>query len=230
MSGPVTPAAFSPAADALAAATPGRSGELPPIAAKPPVATAAAAAPPRPVAATPPVPVAADAKPAATARPARQSIADAFSEFSRPSATVTPSAGAVDISRLRPSRPKVEQPAKPAPPSHPSRIWVQVATGRDKAALGFDWRRLIRKAPDAFRGKRAQVSDWGQTNRLLTGPFESTAAANAFITQLRRADIEGSFVWTSPAGQVVDALSARDEPAPAPAPVAKPAARKRGRN
>ncbi len=184
MSAPVTPRGDSPAANALAAASAGSSS-----------AATSAATPPR---AAPPEPP----------RPSRQSLAEAFSEFSRPS-EVTPAAGAVDIRRIRPTRPKVEAPAKPPPPSHPSRIWVQVATGRDKGALAFDWRRLIRKAPEAFRGKKAFVSDWGQTNRLLTGPFESTAAANAFLAQLRRGDIDGSFLWTSPAGQVVDDLSAR---------------------
>ena len=52
------------------------------------------------------------------------------------------------------------------------------------------------------------VTAWGQTNRLLAGPFQSEAAANSFIAQLRRADVDGAFVWTSPAGQVVDALQA----------------------
>jgi hypothetical protein len=185
MSGPVTPQGNSPAASALAAAS------ASPTAAPANVATA----PPR---AAPPEPP----------RPSRQSLAEAFSEFARPS-DVTPAAGAVDIRRIRPARPKAEAPAKPPPPSHPSRIWVQVATGRDKGALGFDWRRLIRKAPEAFRGKKAFVSDWGQTNRLLTGPFESTASANTFLAQLRRGDVDGSFLWTSPAGQVVDELSGR---------------------
>ena len=89
------------------------------------------------------------------------------------------------------------------------RIWVQLATGRDKSALGFDWRRLARQAETAFRGRQPSVSAWGQSNRLLAGPFESEAAANAYITQLRRADVTGMFVWTSPAGQVVDGLPLR---------------------
>jgi hypothetical protein len=83
---------------------------------------------------------------------------------------------------------------------------VQIATGRDKAALGFDWRRMTREAAEVFRGKEPFVTAWGQTNRLLTGPFQSEAAANSFIGQLRHADVEGAFVWTSPAGQVVDAM------------------------
>jgi SPOR domain len=101
----------------------------------------------------------------------------------------------------------VEKP--PPPPSHPSRIWVQVATGRDKSGLAFDWRRMAKSAETLFKGRRGWVSSWNATNRLLAGPFESEAAANAFMAQLRRADIQGSFVWTSPAGQVVDSLTAR---------------------
>ena len=86
---------------------------------------------------------------------------------------------------------------------------MQLATGRDKTALGYDWRRMARESESVFKGKRPLVSSWGQTNRLLTGPFESEAAAGAFLTQLRRNDIEGAFMWTSPAGQVVDALPGR---------------------
>lgn len=82
-----------------------------------------------------------------------------------------------------------------------------MATGRDKGALAFDWRRLTRQSKDTLKGKEAFISAWGQTNRLLTGPFPSEAAASAFITQLRRAGIDGPFQWTSPAGQVVDAMA-----------------------
>lgn len=82
-----------------------------------------------------------------------------------------------------------------------------MATGRDKAALGFDWRRMMREDATVMRGKQAFISEWGRNNRLLTGPFQSEAAAGAFIAQLRRADIDGAFVWLSPAGQVVDPLA-----------------------
>ncbi len=97
---------------------------------------------------------------------------------------------------------------KPAAPSHPSRIWVQVATGRDRKALAFDWRRMVKEDAAVFTGRKGFTSAWGQTNRLLTGPFETEAAANAFIAKLKKAGLDGSFLWTSPAGQVVDAVSA----------------------
>ncbi|MBS0480834.1 MAG: SPOR domain-containing protein [Proteobacteria bacterium] len=96
--------------------------------------------------------------------------------------------------------------AKAKEPSHPSRIWVQVATGRDKRALAFDWRRLVREDAAAFKGRKPFVSAWGQTNRLLTGPFETAGQAGTFLSQLRKAGVDGAFQWNSPAGQVVDAL------------------------
>jgi Flp pilus assembly protein TadD len=133
----------------------------------------------------------------------RLSLAEAFSDLGKPTANAAPVAGAVDIRKITPAKP---EPPKPPPPSHPSRIWVQLGIGRDKSALAFDWRRLVRKAPDAFRGQQSFVSEMGQTNRMLAGPFESAAAANKFVGALREAGIDGPYVWTSPAGQVVDRL------------------------
>jgi hypothetical protein len=175
---------------------------------------AATAAPPVPrPPATAPVtntPAAPSAPPQLAPAATPRSVADAFGDLSGPMPDAAPTAGAVDIRRITPARPKPKEaakPAKPLPPSHPSRIWVQLAMGRNKDALGFDWRRMVREAPEQFRGKKGNVSATGQNNRLLAGPFPSEAAATSFITQLRRADIEGAFVWTSPAGQVVDALA-----------------------
>ncbi|MFM5953521.1 MAG: SPOR domain-containing protein [Novosphingobium sp.] len=96
--------------------------------------------------------------------------------------------------------------AKPAVPTQPSRIWVQVATGRDKAALGFDWRKMVKDNPAIFKGMKPYTTAWGQANRLLAGPFSSAKEANAFLAQLKKAGESGAFLWTSPAGQVVDTL------------------------
>ncbi len=197
-----------------------------PVAAKPlePISVSPALAVPAVAA---PVPV----SPAPPAK--RPSLAEAFGDLGKPAAAVTPATGAVDIRRIKPVRetadgkPVPATPAKPAPPTHPSRIWVQVATGRSKTALGADWKRLAKQAEAPFRGKSAWLSAWGQTNRLLAGPFETNAAANAFVAQLRRADVDGAFVWTSPAGQVVDSLGGRAEPAPPPEPPAKAVRKKR---
>ena len=57
-----------------------------------------------------------------------------------------------------------------------------------------------------FKGQKPSVTAWDKTNRLLTGPFASAKEANAFLALLKKAGVGGAFVWTSPAGQVVDAL------------------------
>lgn len=139
-----------------------------------------------------------------------------------------PQAGAVDVRKIRPAPPPVpkgqdskdpkakdtakdkakdkDRDGKPDAPSHPSRIWVQVATGRDKNALNFDWKRMAKDAADLFKGQRPHITSWGQSNRLLAGPFASQKEANAFLAGLRKQGITGGFIWTSPAGQVVDVL------------------------
>ena len=103
---------------------------------------------------------------------------------------------------------KTAKVAKPVVPSHPSRIWVQIGVGRDKGALGFDWRKLGKAQADLFKGRKAWTTPWGQTNRLLAGPFETQAAAQAFLKEVRKKAAD-AFVWTSPAGQAVDALAAK---------------------
>ncbi|KHK90597.1 SPOR domain-containing protein [Novosphingobium malaysiense] len=143
--------------------------------------------------------------------PAQPSLAEAFANLGKPTAKAAPASGAVDIRSIEPAKPepKVEEkpkPKKPAPPAHPSRIWVQIGIGRNKDAIAFDWRRYTKQAPELFKGRKAYITDLGRTNRILAGPFESRKAANQFVVDLRKAGIDGALPWVSPAGQVVDVL------------------------
>lgn len=161
------------------------------------------------------------------------SLADAFSDLGKPVPHAAPGAGAVDVTRITPAadparlraeaekakaeKARAEQvkaeklkaekaKAEKAKPSHPSRIWVQIGVGRDKKALAYDWRKYQRTAAGVMKGRKAWTSDMGATNRMLIGPFDSARAANTYLADLRKADFDGAFVWTSPAGQVVDPL------------------------
>ncbi|WP_395327525.1 SPOR domain-containing protein [Novosphingobium sp. BL-8H] len=98
---------------------------------------------------------------------------------------------------------------KPAVPTHPSRIWVQIGVGRNKDAIAFDWRRYLKQSPALLKGREPYVSDMGRTNRVLVGPFETQKAANAFIADAKKQGFDDALPWTSPAGQVVDPLSAK---------------------
>ncbi|MDD3799452.1 MAG: SPOR domain-containing protein [Novosphingobium sp.] len=137
----------------------------------------------------------------------QQRIVDVFADFAKPAAPASRVSGAVDITKITPRRetpPPKEEP-KPKPPAHPSRNWVQVATGRDIKALGFDWRRISRSAADVLKGKQAYTAQWGRTNRLVTGPFPSASAAQDFVTALKKAGID-AFTFTSDEGEEVTPL------------------------
>ncbi|MBC2650998.1 SPOR domain-containing protein [Novosphingobium aerophilum] len=192
--------ASPPPAAGVAPSVPATLGEGPrvtPPAGTGPAGVAGAAASPLPAPApTPAVP------PAPRPQPARRALADAFADLAVPQGPAAPAPGAVDVRKIAAAKPKPVEPPKPV---HPSRIWVQVGTGRNLSALAFTWKGLVKDNPDLFRGKSALTTDWGRTNRLLTGPFGTEAQAEAFLSKLKKAGLD-AFLWLSPAGQVVDDL------------------------
>lgn len=136
----------------------------------------------------------------------KPSLAEAFSGFAKPaSAAVQPASGAVDIGAIDVPREAPPPKVKPEPPKHPSRFWVQVATGRDRSALRFDWRRIERKAPESLGKYDAHVVKWGQANRLLAGPLGSEQAARELVKALKAKGVD-SFLYTSPNGEEIDKI------------------------
>lgn len=182
-----------------------------------PTPTATSASTSKPTVTVMPAPAPAPKKP--------RNLADVFADLAPPSREIEPTAGAVDLRRLAPTRAKADdaakvdakidpktgkpkEPAKSPAASQPSRIWIQLAASRDKAGLTGDFRRLGRKDPELFKGRKGFTSAWGAATRLLTGPFPNEKAATGLLAQLKKAGISDAFVWTSPAGQVVDPLPA----------------------
>lgn len=187
--------------------------------------------PPPPPAAEAPPSMLTIAAPAAETVEQEVSLSEAFAAFTLvPDAPPPAARGAVDITAIEPPRekPKVEEPKapparpkveapkkaeaakkaeapKPKPPAHPSRFWVQVATGRDLAALAFDWRRIKRTAGDLLAKREPFTADWGQTNRLVTGPYASAAEAQKAVSALKEKGLD-SFTFTSAAGEEVAPL------------------------
>ncbi|TYC86462.1 SPOR domain-containing protein [Novosphingobium sp. BW1] len=141
---------------------------------------------------------------------AQMSLSEAFADLGKPRSPDTPVSGAVDIRKVTPARPAPPPPPKPKKPAHPSRIWVQIGVGRDTDAIAFDWRRYTRRNPALFKGQEAHVTDMGRTHRILVGPFATRKAADRFVDDFAEAGNGRALVWTSPAGQVVDALDGED--------------------
>ena len=132
-------------------------------------------------------------------------LASAFADFARSSPLpVAASANAVDITAIDIPRER-PAPTPPPPPVHPSRQWVQVATGQDTSAFRFDWRRIKRSAGGLLDDAEAFTTRWGETNRLLTGPFDSAQEAQQFVADLGKAGVD-SFRFASDTGQEIKPL------------------------
>jgi hypothetical protein len=168
--------------------------------------TSATAEPAKGPALAAPAPTPAPAPAEAIVPPDPQDLASAFAEFSlSPGPVIAPAEGAVDITRITPRR---EAPPAPPPPPKPvvaSRQWVQVATGRDTGALAFDWRRIKRSAGALLDQAKPHIAKWGQTNRLVAGPFDSAKEADALIAELKKKNVD-SFRFTSAQGEEVAPL------------------------
>jgi tetratricopeptide (TPR) repeat protein len=225
---PTTPAPAPAPAPASASASQASSrvvvlgpAQAPAEAAAPPAAAPAATAPapapalaqaaPTPVpppAGQPPVPATPSA-PASEAPPLR--VADAFADLlAAPLPDARAPAGAVDLSRIAirreppPEKPK-PKPKEPPKPLHPSRVWVQVATGKDLKALGFDWKRISRAGGAALAPLKPHTVRWGAANRLLAGPLESRDKAEALVRTLKGKGLD-CFLYVSPEGEQIQPL------------------------
>lgn len=103
---------------------------------------------------------------------------------------------------------KAEAERKAKLAASPSRNWVQIATGRDVDALAFDLRRMRRTYADALGDRDGFTAEWGQTRRLLIGPFRKTEDAKAVVAQIVKAGGD-AFMWQSAAGEEVTQIGGK---------------------
>jgi Flp pilus assembly protein TadD len=174
-----------------------------------PPASASSDAPPGEVP-RPSLSISPPARAPATAKPV--SLADAFAEFATPEAAPAGTApGAIDITKLEPVHaapkppPKSVARAKPKPPANPSRVWVQIGTGRNVKALAFTWRHLQKAGGALLARHDAYSAKWGATRRLVTGPYKGEDDAQDAIKALKKKGLD-AFEFTSDDGEEVTPL------------------------
>ncbi|WP_339827363.1 SPOR domain-containing protein [uncultured Parasphingorhabdus sp.] len=150
----------------------------------------------------------------AAAEPARRPLSDIINGIAIPEQEKKAGVVPVDLDEIEPAKPQpkivakpVEKaPVKPKEAAHPKRYWVQIATGSNLDALKFDYRRMTKKQPELFKSQKAWTSPWGQTRRLVVGPFDDFKAAKAFEADLRKDGGDG-FAWASADGVEVNELT-----------------------
>jgi len=100
-----------------------------------------------------------------------------------------------------------QRPVRTPQQAHPARIWVQLAAA-GRTDLPGELSRLRRMAPEVLRGRTGYTAPLGTSNnRLLVGPFATSAEARTFINKLKEEEIS-SYAWSSAAGQEVQRLPA----------------------
>ena len=95
-------------------------------------------------------------------------------------------------------------PVRSAPAPAPTaavttgKIWLQLATGSDAAALPGQFQRMKSRNSELFDGIPAYVAKSGDRARLVIGPFRSDTDADTFAADLETVDIN-AFKWSNSA-------------------------------
>jgi Flp pilus assembly protein TadD len=97
--------------------------------------------------------------------------------------------------------PPASQSQRPAPVQR--KIWLQLASGSNSAALAGQFQQIKSKNRDLFDGIPGYVAKSPDRARLVIGPFRSTSDADTFAEDLETVDVS-AFKWSnSPADQIV---------------------------
>jgi hypothetical protein len=85
------------------------------------------------------------------------------------------------------------------------RLWVQLASGANAAALPDQFARLKRRHRDVFEGISGYVAEGTDRSRLLIGPFKDSRDAEIFVRDLESENVN-AFSWTSRPGDAIRKL------------------------
>jgi Flp pilus assembly protein TadD len=77
-----------------------------------------------------------------------------------------------------------------------SKIWLQLASGRNATALSDEFERMRRDNGDLFKGITGYVAESSDRARLVVGPFRGPSDAKNFADDLRSVGID-AFRWSN---------------------------------
>lgn len=89
---------------------------------------------------------------------------------------------------------------------NPARHWVQIAGGANKGDLDKEWAKLKGKWPSQLAGRSPWTTHYRFTNRLLIGPFPTSAAAQGWVGD-RKKEGFATFRVETAAGDLVERIN-----------------------
>jgi Flp pilus assembly protein TadD len=127
-------------------------------------------------------------------RPASPSAAPVQPVWQQPSLDAqVPPPQPVRVAYAAPPRPATVQRTQQAVES---KIWLQLASGRDAGALSTEFEHLKSKNRDLFDGITAYVAESSDRDRLVIGPFRGSSDARIFAEDLHSIGVD-AFRWTN---------------------------------
>ena len=85
----------------------------------------------------------------------------------------------------------------------PQKLWLQLASGSNAAALPSQFARIKSRDRDLFDGITGYVAESPDRARLVIGPFRNASDADTFAADLETVSVN-AFKWTnSPTDQIV---------------------------
>jgi|KBSMisStaDraftv2_1062788.scaffolds.fasta_scaffold123069_2 Flp pilus assembly protein TadD len=127
-------------------------------------------------------------------RPASPSAAPVQPVWQQPSLDAqVPPPQPVRVAYAAPPRPTTVQRTQQAVES---KIWLQLASGRDAGALSTEFEHLKSKNRDLFDGITAYVAESSDRDRLVIGPFRGSSDARIFAEDLHSIGVD-AFRWTN---------------------------------
>ena len=106
-----------------------------------------------------------------------------------------PQAQAVQVAYSAPP-PRAATVERTQAAAEPSRIWLQLASGRSAEALADQFGRMQRDNPDLFKGITGYVAEGSDRARLVIGPFRGPSDAKIFADDLRSIGVD-AFRWSN---------------------------------
>jgi hypothetical protein len=113
--------------------------------------------------------------------------------WQQPSLQDQPQAQPVRVAYVAPPRPTVVQRTAAVTDS---KIWLQLASGRDATALSRQFDRLKSNNRDVFKGISGYVVEGSDRARLVIGPFRGPSDAEILADDLHSIGID-AFRWTN---------------------------------
>lgn len=121
---------------------------------------------------------------------------EAYAPTRAPAIAAAPPPRSFQVASTPPAQLRQASAPKPQGSAAARKIWLQLASGSNKGALGTQFASMKARHGDLFDGIHGYVAQAGGNAKLVIGPFRSASDADTFAADLESVDVN-AFRWSS---------------------------------